>query len=98
MNLRPVTTARGHVDSVNALALSDRLLASGGEDGNVYLWSLSSSPYPILSVPRSEPCSDLKFSFEKPNILYSSHSNYVFSWDVRYINSPLDQWSVSDYF
>lgn len=92
----PVSIGRGHTDSVVALSLSDRLLASGGEDGSVYLWSLGQSSFPVLHAPRNEPCSSLKFSIEKPDILYSAHNRQLLSWDVRILREPLSQWNVNE--
>ncbi|CAH8569931.1 unnamed protein product [Schistosoma turkestanicum] len=88
MTSNPLVTARGHTDSVTALSLSDSLLASGGEDGNTYLWSLDESQFPVLSAPRLDHCSSLKFSGKSSHLLYSAYGHQIVSWDIRRMSEP----------
>ncbi|KAG5442942.1 WD repeat-containing protein 53 [Clonorchis sinensis] len=61
-------SARGHTDSVATLTLNDRILASGGDDGNVYFWSLDQSSFPVQHIPRRSPCSAVKFDLDKSDV------------------------------
>nr|CAX74570.1 WD repeat protein 53 [Schistosoma japonicum] len=92
----PLLVARGHIDSVTALSLSDSLLASGSKDGNTYLWSLDQSQFPVLHAPRLGHCSSLKFNAEKSHILYSAYGQQIVSWDIRRINEPFATWKVNE--
>ncbi|CAH8655266.1 unnamed protein product [Heterobilharzia americana] len=92
----PLVVGRGHTDTVTALSLSDRLLASGGEDGNTYLWSLDQSQFPILHARRFDHCSSVKFNVNKSNILYGAYGQEIVSWDIRNLAEPLAVWKVND--
>ncbi|KAF8562125.1 hypothetical protein P879_06677 [Paragonimus westermani] len=91
-----VFLSRGHTDSVTTLALSDRLLASGGDDGNVYFWSPSQSNFPLQFTPRQAPCSTVKFNPDNPEILYSAHGRYINTWDLRCLRTPVTVWNVNE--
>ncbi|VEL43069.1 unnamed protein product [Protopolystoma xenopodis] len=86
----------GHSDSVAALSLSNRYLASGGDDGLVCLWSPDQSSAPISSISISEPCCAVKFGVDKPDLLYSAHNRNLYSWDIRNFSTPLAEWMVND--
>ncbi|CAH8650750.1 unnamed protein product [Schistosoma guineensis] len=96
MTPNPLASALGHTDSVTALSLSDNLLASGGEDGNTYLWSLDQSQFPVLCAPRLDHCSSLKFSAARSHILYSAYGQQIVSWDIRRMTEPVVTWEVND--
>ncbi|XP_018654876.1 putative wd40 protein [Schistosoma mansoni] len=96
MTPNPLASAVGHTDSVTALSLSDNLLASGGEDGNTYLWSLDQSQFPVLCAPRLDHCSSLKFSAARSHILYSAYGQQIVSWDIRRMTEPVVTWEVND--
>ncbi|CAL8083717.1 unnamed protein product [Calicophoron daubneyi] len=91
-----IASARGHTDSVTALSLSDRLLASGGEDGCVYLWALEQTNFPLHASPRLAPCSAVKFNSEKPESLYTAHGRDIYVWDIRNFHSSIAQWRVNE--
>ncbi|CAH8674335.1 unnamed protein product [Schistosoma rodhaini] len=96
MTPNPLASAVGHTDSVTALSLSDNLLASGGEDGNTYLWSLDQSQFPVLCAPRLDHCSSLKFSAARSHILYSAYGQQIVLWDIRRMTEPVVTWEVND--
>lgn len=88
--------AYGHTDAVNTLSLSKDFLASGSDDGNVYLWSLEQCSYPVFQTPYFGPCSAIKFHPDNCNILYSAHGQCIYTCDTRFLQSPIAEWKVND--
>ncbi|KAA0185095.1 hypothetical protein FBUS_00824 [Fasciolopsis buskii] len=91
-----LSLGRGHTDSVTSLSLGDRLLSSGGEDGEIYFWAPNQLSYPVQSTARMEPCAALKFNPNKSEILYSAHGGRILSWDFRQLSSPVSEWNVNE--
>lgn len=91
-----IASGRGHTSSVYALSLSDRLLASGGEDGSLCFWSLDQSPFPVHFTRRSDPCSAVKFIPSNQNSVFSAHGQTIYLWDLRQLRCPVFECKVNE--
>ncbi|VDN10049.1 unnamed protein product [Dibothriocephalus latus] len=82
-------------DSVSALALSSSLLASGFDNGNVYVWSPNENTPSHRLFISSSPCTALLFN-KNSSILYAAQAGLIASWDLRKVDGPADTWQVSE--
>uniref|UniRef100_A0A183SKL2 WD_REPEATS_REGION domain-containing protein n=1 Tax=Schistocephalus solidus TaxID=70667 RepID=A0A183SKL2_SCHSO len=71
------------------------LLASGFDNGNVYVWSPNENTSPLRLFTSSSPCTALLFN-KKSSILYAAQAGNIASWDLRKVDGPADTWQVSE--
>lgn len=86
----------GHCSAVAALSICGQFLASGADDGTVCMWRPDQCCFPIHTLPSQTACLSVKFSVEKPDLLYAAHAGDIVTWDVRNLGRRLEHWKISE--
>uniref|UniRef100_A0A5K3EUC5 WD_REPEATS_REGION domain-containing protein n=1 Tax=Mesocestoides corti TaxID=53468 RepID=A0A5K3EUC5_MESCO len=83
-------------DTVSCLSLSSKLLASGFEDGSLYLWSPDELAAPVFVFSSPMVCTAISFYANDTSILYSSYDGNIALWDLRNGTKPATVWKISN--
>ncbi|XP_069104468.1 WD repeat-containing protein 53-like [Argopecten irradians] len=84
----------GHTSSVLCVDVCDSTVASGGEDGEVCIWSTDGTLFHKF-VNEGTDCGAVFFSKDKDNTLYASFDNKICVFDLRNFSEPLETFNVN---